>query len=108
MTGTVLWLIAIAFIVVGLILYFYGVLNEEKRKAKQRETFDGPLEDETKEVIVDSLTSPDPYLRKAMAKLLTDFDSVDEIVLQLLQEMAEGDKDKGVRETAVKTLKKFQ
>lgn len=104
MTVTVLWLIAIGFIVVGLLVYFYGVLNEEKRKAAQREIASSQLEDDAKEMIVDCLTSPDPYQRQAMAKQLAEFEAVDEVVLQLLQDMAVGDEDDGVRKTAVSTL----
>ena len=104
MTATVLWLMAITFIVVGLLVYFYGVLNEEKRKAAQRETASNQLEDDTKELIIDYLASPDPYQRQAMAKQLAEFEAVDEVVLQLLQDMAAGDEDEGVRKTAVDTL----
>ena len=104
MTATLLWLIAIAFIVVGLLVYFYGVLNEEKRKAAQREAVTSQLEEDAKELIIDCLTSPDPYQRQAMAKQLAEFAAVDEVVLQLLQDMAAGDEDDGVRETAVATL----
>ncbi len=108
MTVTVLWLCAIGFIVVGLLVYFYGVLSEERRKAAQREAVSGPIEDETKEVIIDSLTSSDPYIRRGMLTLLSDFDSVDDVILNLLKEMAETDEDRGVRETAVSTLKTLQ
>ena len=104
MTATLLWLIAIAFIVVGLLVYFYGVLNEEKRRAAQREAATSQLEEDAKELIIDCLTSPDPYQRQAMAKQLAEFAAVDEVVLQLLQDMAAGDEDDGVRETAVNTL----
>ena len=105
MTATLLWLMAIAFIVVGLLVYFYGVLNEEKRKAAQREAATSQLEDDAKELIIDCLTSPDPYQRQAMAKQLAEFAAVDDVVLQLLQDMADGDEDDGVRKTAVNTLK---
>ena len=104
MTATLLWLIAIAFIVVGLLVYFYGVLNEEKRRAAQREAATSQLEEDAKELIIDCLTSPDPYQRQAMVKQLAEFAAVDEVVLQLLQDMAAGDEDDGVRETAVATL----
>lgn len=104
MTVTVLWLIAIVLIVVGLIVYFYSVLNEEKRKADQRESIDSELEDDAKELVVTCLTSTDAYQRQAMAKQLAEFESVDDVVLQILQEMAVGDEDEGVRKTAVATL----
>lgn len=104
MTGTVLWLIAIALIVLGLLAYFYGVLEEEKRKAAQREFQSSQLEDDAKELVVTCLTSLDPYQRQAMAKQLAEFESVDEVVLQILQEMAVEDEDEGVRKTAVATL----
>jgi len=104
MTVTVLWLIAIALIVVGLLVYFYSALNEEKRKAVRQEPIDGELEDEAKELVVTCLTSSDPYQRQAMAKQLTEFESVDDIVLQILQELADGDEDEEVRKTAVSTL----
>jgi uncharacterized membrane protein len=104
MTGTVLWLIAIALIVVGLLIYFYSALNEEKRKADQQAVTTSQLEDDAKELVIDCLTSPDSYQRQAMAKQLAEFESVDEVILQLLQDMAVGDEDEGVRETAVATL----
>ena len=104
MTTTLLWLIAIAFIVVGLLVYFASVLNEKKRESAQQESVDSLLEDDTKELILDCLTSSDAYQRQAMAKQLAEFESVDEVVLQLLQDMAVGDEDDGVRETAVATL----
>jgi len=105
MTGTVLWLIAIALIVVGLLVYFYSALNEEKRKAAQRESTNSQLEEDAKELVVTCLTSSDPYQRQAMAKQLAEFESVDDVVLHILQEMADGDEDEGVRKTAVSTLK---
>jgi reverse gyrase len=105
MTVTFLWLVAIGFIVVGLLVYFYGVLNEEKRKAAHRNRASTQLEDDAKELIIDSLTSSDSYQRQAMAKQLAEFEVVDDVVVQLLQEMAESDEDQGVRETAVATLK---
>jgi hypothetical protein len=43
-----------------------------------------------------------------MVKQLAEFAAVDEVVLQLLQDMAAGDEDDGVRETAVATLKELQ
>ena len=104
MTGTVLWLIAIALIVVGLLIYFYSALNEERRKAAQRESTNSQLEEDAKELVIDCLTSPDSYQRQAMAKQLAEFTSVDEVILQLLQDMAVGDEDEGVRKTAVSTL----
>jgi HEAT repeat protein len=105
MTGTVLWLIAIGLIVVGLVIYFYSVLNEERRKAAQRESIGSQLEEDAKELVIDYLTSPDSYQRQAMAKQLAEFESVDEVILQLLLDMAVGDEDEGVRKTAVATLR---
>jgi hypothetical protein len=104
MTVTILWLIAILFIVVGLLVYFYEVIQEERRRLGQRESSYDWLEGDAKELIVTSLTSSDPYQRQAMAKQLADFDVVDDVIMLLLQEMAEGDDDRGVRKTAAATL----
>lgn len=103
MTGTALWLMAITLIVVGLLIYFYSVVNEEKRRADQQAPI-SRLEDEAKELVVTCLTSPDPYQRQAMARQLAEFASVDEVVLQILQELADGDEDEGVRKTAQHSL----
>ena len=104
MTVTVLWLIAIVLIVVGLLVYFYSALNEEKRRSAQQAATANQLEDDAKELVVTCLTSSDAYQRQAMAKQLAEFESVDEVVILILQEMADGDEDEGVRKTAVATL----
>ncbi len=62
-------------------------------------------EDGMKEMVVNSLTSSYRYERQAMAKRLAEQEVVDDVFLQLLQDMAVGDEDEEVRETAVATLK---